>query len=259
MESENSAGGVSRPAEGKLYMKLTTVLFDLDGTLLPMDQEKFTRGYFGLLTRKAVPRGYDPKQLVDGIWAGTAAMVKNDGSQTNEAVFWQKFAQIFGQAALKDKDLFDEFYANEFRNAKSFCGSNPQAAETVRAIRAAGCRVVLATNPIFPAAGTRVRLGWTGLEPEDFALCTTYENSHWCKPSLGYYQEILDTLGLEPGECLMVGNDAEEDMTARELGLEVFLLTDCLINRTGRDLSPYPQGGFSDLMAYWTGLREGGL
>ena len=85
-------------------MKLTTVLFDLDGTLLPMDQEEFTRGYFGLLTQKAAPRGYDPKQLVDGIWAGTAAMVKNDGSQTNEAVFWRKFAQIFGQEALKDKD-----------------------------------------------------------------------------------------------------------------------------------------------------------
>lgn len=252
------AGG-NRPAEGNLYMKLTTVLFDLDGTLLPMDQEKFTRGYFGLLVQKAAPRGYDPRQLVDGIWAGTAAMVKNDGSQTNEAVFWQKFAQVFGETALKDRALFDEFYANEFQNAKRFCGCNPQAAEAVRAIRAAGCRVVLATNPIFPAAGTRVRLGWTGLTPEDFALCTTYENSHWCKPSLGYYREILDKLGLEPGECLMVGNDAEEDMAARELGVEVFLLTDCLINRTGRDLSPYPQGGFSDLMGYWTDLWEGGL
>lgn len=239
-------------------MKLTTVLFDLDGTLLPMDQEEFTRGYFGLLTQKAAPRGYDPRQLVDGIWAGTAAMVKNDGRQTNEAVFWQKFAQIFGQEALKDKDLFDEFYTNEFQNAKRFCGCNPQAAETVRAIRAAGCRVVLATNPIFPAAGTRVRLGWTGLTPEDFALCTTYENSHWCKPSLDYYREILDALGLEPGECLMVGNDAEEDMVARELGLEVFLLTDCLINRTGKDLSSYPQGGFGELLDNWNRLWEGG-
>lgn len=239
-------------------MKLTTVLFDLDGTLLPMDQDQFVKGYFGLLTQKIAPRGYDPKQLIDAVWAGTAAMVKNDGSQTNEAVFWQKFAQLFGQEALADKPLFDSFYAGEFQAARAFCGHNPQAANAVRAMRGAGSRVVLATNPIFPAAGTRVRLGWTGLSPEDFALCTTYETSHWCKPSLGYYREILDTLGLTPEECLMVGNDAEEDMVARELGMEVFLLTDCLINREGRDLSPYPRGGFGELMAYWTKIREGG-
>lgn len=240
-------------------MKLTTVLFDLDGTLLPMDQEQFTKGYFGLLTQKAAHRGYDPKQLIDGIWAGTAAMVKNDGSQTNEAVFWHKFAQLFGQEALADKPLFDDFYANEFQAAQTFCGHNPQAAEAVRAIRAAGYRVVLATNPIFPAAGTRVRLGWTGLAPEDFALCTTYENSHWCKPSLGYYREILGTLGLEPEECLMVGNDVVEDMAAGDLGMKIFLLTDCLINRENRDLSACPHGGFPELMEYWTELREGGL
>ena len=33
-------------------MKLTTILFDLDGTLLPMDNDEFTRGYFKLLAAK---------------------------------------------------------------------------------------------------------------------------------------------------------------------------------------------------------------
>ena len=33
-------------------MKLTTILFDLDGTLLPMDNDAFTRGYFKLLAAK---------------------------------------------------------------------------------------------------------------------------------------------------------------------------------------------------------------
>ena len=31
---------------------ITTILFDLDGTLLPMDQEKFVHTYKGLLTKK---------------------------------------------------------------------------------------------------------------------------------------------------------------------------------------------------------------
>ena len=238
-------------------MKITTVLFDLDGTLLPMDQDEFTRGYFGLLTKKLAPKGYDPKKTVDAIWAGTAAMVKNDGSRTNEAVFWRKFAQLLGEGTLADRPLIDEFYSREFQAAVAFCGHNPKAAGTVRAMKRAGCRVVLATNPIFPAAGTDTRIRWVGLEPDDFELRTTYENSHWCKPDPNYYREILDTLGLSAGECLMVGNDATEDLAALEVGMRVFLLTDCLINREGKDLSPYPRGGFDELMDFWTELREG--
>lgn len=74
---------------------ITTVLFDLDGTLLPMDQDTFTHGYFKLLAAKLAPHGYEPKQLVEAIWTGTEAMVRNDGSRTNEAAFWNKFASIY--------------------------------------------------------------------------------------------------------------------------------------------------------------------
>ena len=41
-----------------------------------MDNEAFTMGYFRLLAAKLSPYGYEPKQLVDAIWTGTAAMVK---------------------------------------------------------------------------------------------------------------------------------------------------------------------------------------
>ena len=39
---------------------IKNILFDLDGTLLPMDMEKFTHGYFKRLVMKAAPRGYEP-------------------------------------------------------------------------------------------------------------------------------------------------------------------------------------------------------
>ncbi|MGN0509940.1 MAG: hypothetical protein ACI4GE_00095 [Lachnospiraceae bacterium] len=49
-------------------MKLTTVLFDLDGTLLPMDNDAFTKGYFKILAAKLAPHGYEPgHQLLDYI------------------------------------------------------------------------------------------------------------------------------------------------------------------------------------------------
>ena len=71
----NIAQTVSGTRKGE-KMKLTTILFDLDGTLLPMDNDAFTKGHFKLLDAKLAPHGYEPKQLVDAVWAGTAAMVK---------------------------------------------------------------------------------------------------------------------------------------------------------------------------------------
>lgn len=110
--------------------------------------------------------------------------------------------------------------------------------------------MVLATNPIFPAVATRKRVVWAGLSVNDFELVTTYENSHSCKPNPAYYREILQKIGVSSEACLMVGNDVTEDMVAKTLGMKVFLLTDCLINKDNLDISRYPNGGYDELIAY---------
>ena len=228
-------------------MRIKTVMFDLDGTLLPMDQDQFTQYYFGLLAKKLAPHGYNAEQLIGGIWAGTAAMVKNDGSCTNEEVFWKTFCAVMGERVLEDKPLFEEFYRVEFQGARASCGYAPQAAGLVARLKAAGYRVILATNPIFPAVATESRIRWAGLAPEDFELYTTYECACRCKPNPDYYRDILSSMALEASECLMVGNDATEDTAAELAGIQVFLLTDCLINKKNEDLSHWPHGGFDEL------------
>ena len=233
-------------------MNITAILFDLDGTLLPMDQEAFTTGYFKFLAKKLAPYGYEPKSLVDAIWAGTAAMVKNDGSCTNEQAFWKKFAAIYGEEKCQsDQGLFEDFYANEFNAARDICGFNPASVETVHKLKECGYRVALATNPIFPHMATENRIRWAGLVPEDFEIYTTYEASTFCKPNPAYYLEVARTLGVKPEECLMVGNDATEDMAAREVGMDVFLF----INAKNRDLNAYPRGDFAALNAYIDALQ----
>ena len=229
---------------------LKMVMFDLDGTLLPMDMDVFTNGYFKLLAIKAAPYGYELQPLVKAIWHGTAAMVRNDGRCTNEQAFWADFAAVYGEKALRNKPVFDAFYANEFQEARQFCGCNPKAAEAVYRIRAMGLRVALATNPLFPSVATESRIRWAGLKPEDFEFFTTYENIGWCKPNPDYYREVLRRAALEPEDCLMVGNDVGEDMIAAKLGMKVFLLTDCLINKANEDITRYPHGDFDDLTAY---------
>lgn len=231
-------------------MSLQYIFFDLDGTLLPMDQNRFIKAYFSHLAAKLAPKGIDEKALVETIWGGTKAMVANDGSRTNEEVFWDHFVAAFGPEIRKDQATFDDFYRNEFQLAQSACGFDPRAAQTVAELKARGFTLVLATNPIFPAIATESRIRWAGLNKDDFILCTTYENSRHCKPNPHYYRDILNFLGAEPAQCLMVGNDATEDMVAEKLGMKVFLLTDCLINAQNRELSGYPQGSFPELMAY---------
>ena len=231
-------------------MPIQTVLFDLDGTLLPMDQDLFVKTYFKRLATKLAPYGYEPAQLIDAIWAGTAAMIQNNGHQSNENAFWNTFTGIFGLRALEHLPVFEDFYANEFQSAQSVCGHTPHAAEVISLVKEKGFRIALATNPIFPAIATESRIRWAGLSHEDFELYTTYENSRFCKPNPAYYRDILAQLNVKPEDCLMVGNDVSEDMVAQTLGMQVFLLTDCLINKDNTDISPYPHGGYRELMEY---------
>ncbi len=227
------------------------ILFDLDGTLLPMDQDNFVGGYFGLLAKKLAPLGYTLKEVSDTIWRGTAAMIQNDGRRTNEEVFWATVAQTpKGADFLRDQALFDEFYQNEFLMARSFCGFAPEAAATVRRLKAAGVTVALATNPFFPRTATEARIRWAGLAPEDFALYTTYETSRYCKPNPAYFLEVAERLGVAPASCLMVGNDTEDDLAASLVGMRVFLLTPCLINGKQKDITALPHGDFAALNAY---------
>ena len=228
---------------------IKAVLFDLDGTLLPMDQDEFVKAYFRLLAKKLAPYGYEPDKLVKAIWHGTGAMIQNDGSCTNEVVFWKDFTNIFGEQARSHEPVFAEYYEKDFQQVKNICGYTPKAAEIVRSLKAAGFRVALATNPVFPAIATESRIRWAGLEPEEFELYTTYENIGFCKPNLDYYREILRRMELDAADCLMVGNDVDEDMVAGKLGMEVFLLTDHLINKSGTDINAFPHGSFDDLRA----------
>lgn len=233
--------------------KIKVVMFDLDGTLLPMDQDVFVGTYFKLLAKKMADYGYEPKTLMENIWKCTYIMTKNDGKCTNETAFWNGFTEIYGKECLKDIPIFDAFYRNEFLAVKDVCGFEPKAAEVIRSLKEKGYRVVLATNPLFPAVATENRCRWAGLEPGDFELVTTYENSTCSKPNPAYFTEIMNKIGAAPEECLMVGNDVTEDGAALKTGMSVFFLTDCLINKNGEDISAYPHGGFDELIAYING------
>lgn len=231
---------------------MKTVLFDLDGTLLPMDMKEFERVYFKGLCR-CVPE-LPPEKLIQCVWAGTRAMAENDGSQTNREAFAQTFTKLSGVDFFQSEDTFLQYYQTDFQNCVDACPITDASRQIVDELKGKGYRVAVATNPIFPEIATRSRLQWLGLDPEEFELVTHYENCCYAKPNPAYYQDICQRLAVPPQDCLMVGNDVNEDMIARTLGMSVFLVTDNLVAPEGADLSLYPHGSLSDVLSWAQGL-----
>ena len=206
---------------------ITTVLFDLDGTLLPFEQDDFVKIYFSELCRKLAPMGYEPQHTVKSVWGGTKAMVMNDGSRLNSEAFWETFNAM--NPGLPDaRPACDEFYTHEFEKAK------------------ASLKYIPDHRPMIE----RTRMAWVNLAPEDFGLVTWYDNSTFCKPNPKYYQEILGKIGAAPEECIMVGNSVSEDMSAGTLGMDVFLANEFVENPDSRDYSGYRQGSLDDAERY---------
>ncbi|MBR6514369.1 MAG: HAD hydrolase-like protein [Clostridia bacterium] len=231
-------------------IRIKAVLFDLDGTLLPMDQDEFIRAYMTELCKKLTPLGYDSEELKNTLWHGIRAMYRNKGKYTNEAAFWHCFKKHFPEMSEETHKYTEDFYLNDFDRVSSVAKPNPDAKKAYEYIKSIGMRVALATNPLFPRIATEKRIKWAGFDSCDFEFITSYEDSYYTKPNAEYYRGIYERMGLKPCECLVVGNDVDEDLAAKELGMRVFLLTDCMINRHNRDISVFPHGNFNNLIEY---------
>lgn len=230
------------------------VFFDLDGTLVPMDLDVFTKGYLEELCKVLCPYGIDDKTLVKSMLVGMRAMRVNDGKKTNKEVFWEKFTEVTGLEPDRFIEHSEPFYTKEFNNTRKYTEDNALAGLAVELAHKNGRKVVLATNPFFPVTAQITRANWVGVDGDRFDLITSYENEVYCKPNPKYYLSICERLDLLPEECLMVGNDENDDIKpATEAGLNCFLVTDCLIPCDGYK-STCPSGSFEDLIEYLKNL-----
>lgn len=233
-------------------MGIQHILFDLDGTLLPMVQDEFVKFYMPLLAKAYMSKGVpvEPKKFIGAVWAGYEAMVKNDGSRTNREAFWSYIDPELPIGAEESEKIAEEFYGGEFNQAVCTTRPTPLADQIVKTVKGKGLGTYLATNPVFPRCATMNRIRWAGLEAEDFSLITTYETCSFCKPNPEYYKKILDTFSLDPAECLMVGNDVGEDLSIRTLGVKTFLVTDTMENKFNLPIETEYQGSLKDLLEF---------
>lgn len=227
---------------------MKAILFDLDGTLLPLDEKLFVDIYFTELSKVFSEYNIESNKLVEAIWTATHEIIKNDGKRTNEEAFWEKFKSIINIDLSNVKEVLEKFYANEFFTKLKKCSTeNNLAKVAVNLAKKNGRKVVLATNPVFPIDAL-VRLRWTGLDIDDFDYVTHYSNSSFSKPNPKYYLDLCEKLDVEPKDCLMIGNDERQDIfAASSAGMNCYLVTDYLYT--------YPEckvncekGSFEDLI-----------
>ncbi|MGO4888184.1 HAD family hydrolase [Anaerobacillus sp. MEB173] len=207
------------------------MLFDLDGTLLPMDTDSFVKHYLKELAPR-VSHIMDSNEFLHALLAGTKAMIENiDRSKTNEQVFEETFFSI----AKVNKDqlwpTLDHFYEHIFPEFSSLCNPTPIARQVVEESLRQGYQVAIATNPVFPKSAIYHRLAWAGVADLPFDMVTVYEDCMFTKPHQEYYSDICQRIGVKPKECIMIGNDNQEDMVAGEIGMKTFLVEGNVIDR----------------------------
>lgn len=249
--------GMWKTGRRKRYSKMiNTILLDLDGTVLPMDMDLFMKLYFNEMTKVFIDLP-DYDQVAKNIWTATAAMVKNtEAHKSNEQVFMETYSKLIQGTMDEHKERLEVFYDTGYLKTKAAVIDNEYMRKSIDLLKRKGYQLVLATNPIFPLRAILHRITWAGFEPNEFSYISCFEKNHYCKPQIMFYEEVLAEIGKSPEECLMVGNDVQEDMVVRELGVKTYLLDEHLLHRTSETIQVDYQGNYKAFYEFVVNLPE---
>lgn len=200
------------------------ILFDLDGTLLDIDLQRFLGRYFGAL-REATLSFASPETadiVMEAVHRGTRAMMEPHPGTTNASAFAEEFQAASGTSFESVREVYDKFYADVFPTLSDDAMPAAGARRVVEVARGLGLRIAIATNPIFPRVAVEHRLAWAGMDDLELDVLTTYEHMLACKPHPEYFSQTADLIGVEPQHCMMVGDDRYLDMPAADIGMRTY-------------------------------------
>lgn len=215
---------------------IQALLLDLDGTLIDIEVSFFLDTMVASMQLHFRDH-LDPEVFRDGLFGGIDAIMaapRSDG-ETNRESFYSAFEKLTGFDALQTEETFRSYYQKVFPQHSGFASPSPYAKRLLKASRAKGLKLALATNPIFPLEAALERLRWGGLTEAPFDIVCALESMRSCKPQRKYFLEVARAVGVPPERCLMVGNDVQQDLPAGEVGMKTFLVERNMIDRgTGR-------------------------
>jgi FMN phosphatase YigB (HAD superfamily) len=203
--------------------RLTTLLFDLDGTLVTLQRRGLELRFMLRAFRRFWP-AIPPWRFRRAFWKAAEYQQVHGTDRTN----YQVFLETLGAQARVDLPTLDrivrEFLVHDFPHLSDRFIPIPEARETLQLARELGYRVVLATNPVWPLDAVQTRLRAGGLHDFTFDFISHSELMTCCKPHPQYYRQLLDRLQARGEECLMIGNDPRKDLPAKDAGIRTFLV-----------------------------------
>jgi FMN phosphatase YigB (HAD superfamily) len=232
---------------------MNTIIFDLDGTLLPMDFKQFMQLYFYELG-KHFKDHIEPDVLAKYVMSATGKMVEDNSDLTNETVFMTHFKTYVKDHLTMYQSMFSDFYDAGFDKVKVSTNQNEAMLKSVKLLKEKGYELVIATNPLFPLKANLHRVRWAGLDINDFSYITSFEDNTKSKPNPAFFTEVLEKINKDANECLVVGNDAVEDLVAQVVGLKTYLVDDCILNEDLMKYKPDYRGSMASFYDFCLNL-----
>jgi phosphoglycolate phosphatase-like HAD superfamily hydrolase len=129
---------------------IKNILFDLDGTLLPVNQDEFVIKVMSVMEDELKKTDLDSTDFLKGMLKGIDTIVKeSNGSCTNEELFWTIFNKYSNIEAKKAKDFFVNFYNGAYLLATETVVYNTKIADAVTFLKNKGYNLVLALLRFF--------------------------------------------------------------------------------------------------------------
>ena len=203
--------------------RLSTILFDLDGTLVDLQRRGLELRFMLRAFRRFAP-AIRPWHFRRDFWQAAERLQVHGTDKTN----YEVFLETLGAHSRVDLPALDrivrEFLVHDFPHLSDRFVPIPGGRETLELARRLGYRVVLATNPVWPLDAVQTRLHAGGLDGFTFDFISHSEVMTRCKPDPHYYRELLERLRVRGEECLMIGNDPRKDLPAKDAGIGTFLI-----------------------------------
>ncbi len=230
------------------FSNLQAVLFDLDGTLIDVDMDRFVPLYLRRLTARMSDLA-EPSKTTAVLHRAVVEMFANtDHEKTLETILHDALQTELLISAEHYNERLELFCQEDLNDLQPLVKEHPLSRQLIEACLERGLQVVVATNPIFPRTVVDARLTWGKLDDLPFQLVTAYETSHFCKPNPAYFDEVLAQLQVPAEACLMVGNDTQHDTAASLVGIRTCLLTPWRIDRPGERFKADWEGRHEELL-----------
>jgi putative hydrolase of the HAD superfamily len=192
-------------------VKITTVLLDAGGIILDETEHEEKRAKIAVEILNAIIPGYS----VSAYYSDIEEAVRCFCPSVYQYVFWK--------VVENDRSLFDKLYAsylNEWQKRKPPLKLTSGFETEVKAI---------SKNFKIGIAGQYGQELLRLLEERSilncFTYCLTQDDFSVTKPDLRYYEQIVKACGVDPKQCIMVGDRIDKDVIpAKLLGMKTILV-----------------------------------